>query len=154
MACDDAPKAAKQAMRLNSGELERRFKSHCFPQRNQQGCPEYVFLRGEGGCHDVKEDFWLKAWLVAGGHVLPPPLESVYSGVISLPSIRLVCFIAELNGLDLCTVANSLSKSWCWVQWTLNLGRNAFMGCCFKPQAIAIVQSILKTMHAKTASQL
>ena len=103
MACDDAPKAAKQAMRLNSGELERRFKSHCFPQRNQQGRPEGG---GGGGCHDVKEDFRLKPWLVAGGHVLPPPLESIYSGVISLPSIRLVCFIAELNGLDLCTVAN------------------------------------------------
>ena len=39
--------------------------------------------------YDVKEDFRLKARLVAGGHVLPPPLESVHSGVVSLRSVRL-----------------------------------------------------------------
>ena len=39
---------------------------------------------------DVKEDFRLKARMVAGGHVLPPPLESVYSvhyplGLVTTP---------------------------------------------------------------------
>ena len=33
--------------------------------------------------------------------MLPPPLESVYSGVVSLRSIRLIAFIGELNGLSL-----------------------------------------------------
>ena len=38
--------------------------------------------------------FRLKARLVAGGHVLPLPLESAHSGVVSLRSVRLICFIA------------------------------------------------------------
>ena len=34
--------------------------------------------------YGVKADFRLKARMAAGGHVLPPPLESVCSGVVSL----------------------------------------------------------------------
>ena len=30
-----------------------------------------------------------------------PPKDSVYSGVVSLRSVHLVCFLAELNGLEL-----------------------------------------------------
>ena len=64
---------------------------------------------------DVKEDFRLKARLVAGGHVLPPPLESVHSGVVSLRSVRLMCFIAELNGLDSYQgdISNAYLESYC-----------------------------------------
>ena len=29
------------------------------------------------------------------------PVDSIYSGVVSIPGIRLVTFIAELNGLEL-----------------------------------------------------
>ena len=29
------------------------------------------------------------------------PMDSIYSGVVSIPGIRLVTFIAELNGLEL-----------------------------------------------------
>ena len=32
---------------------------------------------------------------------MDPPLDSVYSGVVSLRSLRLVIFLAELNGLQL-----------------------------------------------------
>ena len=32
---------------------------------------------------------------------MPPPLESVYSSVVSLHGIRMLAFIAEHNGLDL-----------------------------------------------------
>jgi hypothetical protein len=39
--------------------------------------------------------------LVAGGHLTPIPNDSVYSGVISLRSLRLLIFLAELNGLQL-----------------------------------------------------
>ena len=65
--------------------------------------------------YDVKEDFRLKARMAAGGHVLPPPLESVCSGVVSLRSIRLICFIAELNGLDLYQgdISNACLESYC-----------------------------------------
>jgi Reverse transcriptase (RNA-dependent DNA polymerase) len=39
--------------------------------------------------------------LVAGGHLTPEPVESIYSGVVSLRALRLIIFIAELNKLQL-----------------------------------------------------
>jgi len=50
---------------------------------------------------DVKHDLRHKARLVAGGHLTDPPKDSVYSGVVSLRSLRLVALFAELNGLQL-----------------------------------------------------
>jgi len=50
---------------------------------------------------DVKHDGRHKARLVAGGHLTDVPLDSVYSGVVSLRSLRMVIFLAELNGLEL-----------------------------------------------------
>ena len=41
-----------------------------------------------------------KAWLVAGGHLTDAPLETVYSGVVSLHSLCLVIFVAKLNKLE------------------------------------------------------
>ncbi len=38
--------------------------------------------------------------LVAGGYLTPMPLDSVYSGVVSLCGIRMLIFLAELNNLD------------------------------------------------------
>ena len=55
-------------------------------------------------CHivfDVKEDGRRKARFVAGGHMTQPPRDSVYSSVASLRSIRIISFLAELNGLEL-----------------------------------------------------
>ena len=55
-------------------------------------------------CHwvfDVKADGRCKARFVAGGNLTQPPKESVYSSVVSLRSIRIVCLLAELNGLNL-----------------------------------------------------
>jgi hypothetical protein len=39
--------------------------------------------------------------MVTGGHRTQVPVDSVYSGVISLAGIRIVTFLAELNGLEL-----------------------------------------------------
>ena len=39
------------------------------------------------------------------------PVDSIYSGVVSIPGIRMVTFIAELNGLEL---------------WATNIG-NAYL---------------------------
>ena len=50
---------------------------------------------------DVKATLQRKARLVAGGHMTAPPKDSVYSGVVSLRSLRLICFLAELNNLQL-----------------------------------------------------
>ena len=51
--------------------------------------------------YDVKHDGRHKARLVAGGHLTDIPLDSVYSGVVSLRGLRLLVFLAELNNLEL-----------------------------------------------------
>ena len=50
--------------------------------------------------YDVKHDGQEKARLVAGGHLTPVPIKSVYSGVVYLKGIRLIIFLAELSNLD------------------------------------------------------
>ena len=59
----------------------------------------------------VKHDGRHKARLVADGHLTDVPIESVYSGVVSLRGLRTVLFIAELNGLE---------------SWTTDIG-NAYL---------------------------
>ena len=49
----------------------------------------------------VKHDGRHKARPIADGHLTDAPVESVYSSVVSLQSLRLVVFIAELNELEL-----------------------------------------------------
>ena len=49
--------------------------------------------------YDVKHDGRHKARMVAGGHLTPEPLDSIYSGVVSLRGLRLIVFLAELNDL-------------------------------------------------------
>jgi len=60
---------------------------------------------------DIKHDGRHKSRLVADGHLTEVPLESVYSGVVSLRGLRLVVFLAELNDLDI---------------WATNIG-NAYL---------------------------
>ena len=50
----------------------------------------------------VKHDGRHKARMVADGHLTDIPVESVYSGVVSLRGLRIVMFLAELNDLDTC----------------------------------------------------
>ena len=47
----------------------------------------------------VKHDGRHKARLVAAGHLTPDPIESIYSGIVSIRSLRLVIFLAKLNNL-------------------------------------------------------
>jgi hypothetical protein len=53
-------------------------------------------------CFDVKFDLRRKAQLVAGGHLTAPPEEDVYSGVVSIESVRLALFLAGLNDMQVC----------------------------------------------------
>jgi hypothetical protein len=46
---------------------------------------------------DVKHDGRQKARLVADGHLTDAPLESVYSGVVTIRGFRIVAFLAEHN---------------------------------------------------------
>jgi len=48
----------------------------------------------------VKHDGRYKSRIVAGGHLTDAPIESVYSGVVSLRGVRFVIFLAELNELE------------------------------------------------------
>ena len=49
----------------------------------------------------VKFDGRQKARLVADGHLTLEPIENIYSGVVSLRTLRLVIFLGKLNHLDL-----------------------------------------------------
>lgn len=50
--------------------------------------------------YDVKHDGRHKAHLVADGHLTDVPIDSVYSGVVSLRRIRMLIFLAELHNLE------------------------------------------------------
>ena len=49
----------------------------------------------------VKHDGRFKARLVADGHLTKKPVESIYSGVVSLRSLRMVVFLSQLNNLEI-----------------------------------------------------
>ena len=49
----------------------------------------------------VKHDGRFKARLVADGHLTKEPVESIYSGVVSLRSRRMVVFLSQLNDLEI-----------------------------------------------------
>ena len=51
--------------------------------------------------YDVKHDGRHRARFVAGGHLTEIPLESCYSGVVSMEDVRTIVFLAELNQLEL-----------------------------------------------------
>ena len=51
--------------------------------------------------YDVEHDGRHKARYVADGHRTELPLESVYSGVVTLRGLRIVTFLSELNNLYL-----------------------------------------------------
>ena len=49
----------------------------------------------------VKHDGRFKARLVADGHLTKEPVESIYSGVVSLRSLRMVVFLSQLHDLEI-----------------------------------------------------
>ena len=49
----------------------------------------------------VKHDGRFKARLVADGHLTKEPVESIYSVVVSLRSLRMVVFLSQLNNLEI-----------------------------------------------------
>ena len=52
--------------------------------------------------YDVKFDGRRKCRLVAGGHMTDPPVDDIFSGVVSMETVRICFTIAKLNGLDIC----------------------------------------------------
>ena len=49
---------------------------------------------------DVMPSLKRKAMLAAQGDKTAPPCDAVHSGVASLQSLQIVCFLAEINGLQ------------------------------------------------------
>ena len=66
--------------------------------RDYRPGPEYKKIRVHF-VYACKHDGRHRARLVAGGHLTDTPIDSVYSSVVSLRGIRMLCFIGELNGL-------------------------------------------------------
>ena len=61
--------------------------------------PDYKTIRVHL-IYDVKHDGRHKGRLVADGHLTDIPDDSVYSSVVSLRGLRILLFLAELNGLE------------------------------------------------------
>ena len=61
--------------------------------------PDYKTIRVHL-IYDVKHDGRHKGRLVADGHLTDIPNDSVYSSVVSLRGLRILLFLAELNGLE------------------------------------------------------
>ena len=51
-------------------------------------------------CYNCKYDGRHEARLVSNGNRTEVPIDSVYSGVVSLRGLRMCLFLAELNGMD------------------------------------------------------
>ena len=49
----------------------------------------------------VNHDGRFNARLVADGHLTKEPVESIYSGVVSLRGLRMVVFLSQLNDLEI-----------------------------------------------------
>ena len=77
-------------------------KSPTAPKGYKKICVHFVYDVKHDGCH--------KARCVAGGHLTDVPIESVYSGVISLRGFKMVLFLAELNGLE--TYATNIGNTY------------------------------------------
>ena len=108
------PRIQSQAMEFDRSNKNTKWKDAEDTERNQLFEYHTFIDKGIGGeappgykkikCHiiyDVKHDGRHKARIVAGGHLTDPNTESVYSGVVSLRGIRIITFLAELNGLQL-----------------------------------------------------
>ena len=86
---------------------------------------------------DVKHCGKFKARLVADGHLTKEPMETVYSGVVSIRNLRLAKFLAELNDLELwgADVGNAylqaLQERNCtlWVDLSLKHYKDMFLSC-------------------------
>jgi len=84
-------------------EIEQMFEYNVFEDRGHRSTGQRPEGYKQIRLHLVyacKHDGRRKARIVAGGHLTDPPLESVYSGVVSLRGLRMVIFLSELNKLS------------------------------------------------------
>ena len=94
--CDAGHPGAGGAQRLADDPA-----AHHLPQRSGRPAPEGHKKIRVHFVFDVKHDGRHKARLVAGGHLTDVPLESVYSGVVTLRGFRFIVFMGELYEYEL-----------------------------------------------------
>ena len=109
----EVPKNYKDAVRLDSIagntkwkdstkiEMDQLDEYNTFKDYGHQGRPPTGYKKIRTHLiFDVKHDGRHKSRLVADGHLTAVPIDSVYSGVVSLRGLRLLVFLGELNKLD------------------------------------------------------
>ena len=83
-------------------ELDQIFSYHTFRDLGLEGLPGHEYKKIKVRLvFNVKADGKRKGRLVAHGDMTPEPEEAVYSSVATLHSLRIIIFLAELNGLTL-----------------------------------------------------
>jgi Reverse transcriptase (RNA-dependent DNA polymerase) len=88
--------------KVQSTELVQLDEYHTFEDRGKGGTQPHGYKRiTVHFVYAVKHDGRHKACPVANGAMMAVPLESVYSGVVSLRSLWTVIFLEEINGLQL-----------------------------------------------------
>ena len=78
-----------------------------------------------------KHDGHHKARLVAGGHLTPDQMDSIYSGVVSTRSLRLSIFLAKLNSMEV---------------WGADIG-NAYLEATTKEKLYIIGEPEFEELH-------
>ena len=109
----EIPKNFKDAVRLDQENGNTKWQDAIILKLGQIDDHQVFIDHGEHGStpqgykkitvhlvFDAKHDGRHKARLVAGGHLTEVPVDSVYSGVVSLRRLRVMLFLAELNDLE------------------------------------------------------
>ena len=89
----------QQATSLEFVQMDKYDTFHNYGQGGKPPSDKYKRIRVHL-VYSVKHDGRHKAQCVADGHLTEVPVESVYSGVVSLRGLCMVLFLAELNGLE------------------------------------------------------
>ena len=82
---------------MNIRSFKTMGKPNLIPNRERYQMPQ---MDTRKSIFAVKHDGRHKVRLVPGGHLTSDPIESIYSGVVSIRSLRLVKFLAKMNNLE------------------------------------------------------
>ena len=98
VSCHQALNGPNQQVCSVQGQWESYFRSQ--DQKATNAPPGYQKTRVHW-VFTVKHDGRHKARLVDGGHLIPDPVESIYSGVVLIRSPRLSIFLAKWNNMKI-----------------------------------------------------
>ena len=100
----------EQALKMNERNNNKKWRDYTHPEVTQLNKYEIFTDPGKGGkpptwykkssahfVYDAKHDSRHKTRYVADGHKTDIPLESVYSGIVTLRGLKIAVFLVELN---------------------------------------------------------